>query len=124
VNILLETIPHEAQRYPTVGDWTISGESIRILVSKMEPEDYSFLVGLHELIEVWLCKKRGISQETVDTFDMEFEKSRVEGNVDEPGDDLKAPYYREHQFAMKLERLMAEELGVDWEKYADMIEAL
>jgi hypothetical protein len=124
MNILLETIAHEAQRYPTVGDWVMDGDSIRIMVSKMEPEDYSFLVALHELVEVWLCRKRGISQEAVDAFDIEFEKNRPEGNVDEPGDDPKAPYVREHQFATKIERLMAEELGVEWDAYNAAVENL
>jgi hypothetical protein len=124
MNILLETIAHEAQRYPTVGDWVLDGDSIRIMVSKMEPEDYSFLVGLHELVEVWLCKKRGISQESVDAFDIEYEKKRSEGDESEPGDDPEAPYYREHQFATEIEKMMAAELGVDWEIYNSTVESL
>jgi hypothetical protein len=85
---------------------------------------YEQLVALHELVEVLLCKKRGITQKSVDAFDKAFEKARKPGNVDEPGDDPKAPYRKEHFFSTNVERLMAAELGVDWNKYDDEVESL
>jgi hypothetical protein len=42
--------------------------------------------------------------------------------VSEPGDDPRAPYYREHQFASGMERLMAAELGIDWQQYMGLVE--
>jgi hypothetical protein len=33
------------------------------------------------------------------------------------GEDSKAPYYRQHQIATTVERLLAVELGVDWGAY-------
>jgi hypothetical protein len=42
----------------------------------------------------------------------------------EPGDHPGAPYHREHVFATRIERLLAEELGVDWNAYSAAIEAL
>jgi len=118
MKIQLRTIPHLSQRYETVGDWEIAPNGdILISVSDMGNEDYSFLVAIHEAIEVWLCRKRGISQEAVDDFDIAYEKKRSEGDVSEPGDHPDAPYRKEHQFATRIERLLAEELGVDWEHY-------
>jgi hypothetical protein len=125
--ISLSTIPHNKHRYPTVGDWIVDNANIpafTILVSDMGNPDFEFLVGLHEQIETYLCWKRGIEQQSVDKFDTQYETNRPEGDFSEPGDDPKAPYFREHQFATKLERLMADELGVDWEKYNTTVEGL
>jgi hypothetical protein len=118
MKIQLRTIPHKSQRYETVGDWEVgdSGE-ILISVSDMGNEDYAFLVGIHEAIEVWLCRKRGITQDQVDAFDIKFEEERENGDVSEPGDSPDAPYRKEHFFATNIERIIAAELGVDWAKY-------
>ena len=125
MNITLKSIPHDQQRYETVGDWIIDDNGdITILVSDMGNEDYNFLVALHELVEVKLCIARGIRQEDVDAFDIAFEERRKEGNEDEPGDDPEAPYRREHFFATNVERLMADQLGVDWKAYGDAVYAL
>jgi hypothetical protein len=36
---------------------------------------------------------------------------------EEPGDSSEAPYHKEHVFATKIERMIADELGVDWDVY-------
>ena len=38
--------------------------------------------------------------------------------------DIAAPYYREHQFATCVERLLALELGVEWNKYDEVVSGL
>lgn len=126
MNIILDTIPHHAQRYPTVGDWIEDGRGHlrHVRVSEMGNEDYHFLVALHEMIEAWLCLKRGVSQESVDAFDQTFEAARPEGDDREPGHEPDAPYHREHVFAEKIERMVAEELGVDWDAYDKTVGAL
>jgi hypothetical protein len=118
VKFIVTSIPHSYQRYETVGDWIASRGHLRhIRVSEMGNEDYAFLIAIHEMIEAWLCLKRGVTQEAVDSFDQEFEAKRVEGNEDEPGHDPKAPYHKEHVFAEKIERMLAKELGVNWKQY-------
>lgn len=128
MNINIQTIPHDQHRYPTCGDWWLDTEgNLQIRVSAMGNQDYEALVALHELVEVLLCKKRGISTERVDAFDMQFEKDRelgLHGENDEPGDDPQAPYKREHFFATNIEALMSSELGVDWKTYESTIEKL
>lgn len=121
MNILIKTIPHEEQRYPTVGDWQWVGDDLEITISSMKNWKYEFLVAFHELAEVMLCKDRNISQKEVDDFDVAFEDIRltypkVIGDQ-EPGNNENAPYYKEHQFATEVEVLMAEALGVNWKKY-------
>lgn len=125
MKILLKTIPHAEQRYPTVGDWIIhKNGSITIPVSDMRNEDYAFLVAIHELIEVWLCRKRGISQLSVDIFDIEYERNRKEGDSSEPGNHPDAPYFKEHLFASEIEVLLAKQLGVNWAQYESTVESL
>lgn len=118
----IETIEHNMQRYPTCGDWYTNelGQTV-IKVSETGNPDYNFLIGLHELVEQYLCQKRGITQELIDKYDQAFEANRVEGNNDEPGDAAGAPYRLEHFFATNIERLMAAELGVNWKTYEDTI---
>src|SRR2546426_684428 len=118
IDIHIKTIPEEEHRYPTTGDWWFNPDgSLDVVVTDFGRPDHEFLVAFHELVEVWLCRKRGITTEAVDAFDMEYEQNRKEGDVSEPGDDPRAPYYHEHQFASGMERLMAAELGIDWQEY-------
>jgi hypothetical protein len=123
----LREIAHEDQRYPTVGDWDISGRQkpyFLITASRMAEPDYTFLIQLHELIEAWLCYRRGIREVDVTDFDLMYESNRPEGDVSEPGDSTKAPYHREHVFATMMERQMAAELGVNWDQYSRAVEEM
>ena len=118
LRIVIETIPHSQQRYPTVGDWQIDkAGDLHITVSKMSDQRYEFLVAAHEMIEAYLAIHAGVSPAAVDRFDKAYEAKRKQGDDSEPGDDPKAPYYRQHQIATGIERLLAVELGVDWSTY-------
>jgi hypothetical protein len=118
MRIVIETIPHDKQAYPTAGDWRRGPDGTLVVrVSEEIGEKFALLVALHELIEVALCEERGITCEQVDNFDKSFELHREPGNKDEPGDDPAAPYRKEHFFATNLERLLAAELGIDWAEY-------
>jgi hypothetical protein len=109
MKITINNIPHSKQRYETLGDYWIDKEGVlHIVVSEFVDEDSSFVVGIHELIESWLCKKRGISFDGITQFDIDF---KGEG---EPGDDPKSPYLKEHKFATKIEKMVCKELGIKW----------
>ena len=125
MNITIKTIPHKEHRYETVGDWwfTKNGD-IQIRVSKMDDWRYELLVGIHELVEVVLCKWMGVKQTSVDAFDIVFEKRRKKGNTDEPGDDRCAPYRFQHCIATGVERTMAALLNVYWTEYEEKINSL
>lgn len=124
--ISIKFIPHDQARYPTVGDWFFEddGKKLVIAVSKMEDERHQQLVAVHELIEVLLCRLNGVTQESVDAFDMAYENARQPGDESEPGDDPQAPYKMEHSLATSTERMLSATMGVDWKTYEDAILAL
>jgi hypothetical protein len=115
LRIDIATIPTESQRYKTLGDYyaKYSGGLIFdvVAVSDMGNRYYEFLIALHEVVEMCLCQKRGIKEEDITAFDVAFDKDG------EPGDDPRAPYFKEHQFATTLEKMMCAELGIDWDVY-------
>ena len=136
MRILIRSIPHQAQRYNTCGDWywwdanipagyipagedslVIKERTLHIRVSMLKAREM-WLVAVHELIEALLCDYAGVSMADVDAFDTEF---KGEG---EPGDDINAPYYRQHQIATGIERMLAAELGVAWREYEEHINEL
>ena len=119
MNLRAEMVDARDQNYPTLGDYGGNFLNRWIKVTETGVEDYNFLILLHELIEQHLCFKRSIKEADITAFDIDFENKRQEGNFDDPGDDKRAPYYREHQFATAIERLVANELGVDWRDYGE-----
>lgn len=119
MRILIETIPHAEQRYPTCGDYVDEPDgTLHIRVSEMGDRRYEFLVALHELVEAELVRFANFPLKAIDDFDMNFDGDG------EPGDDPRAPYYWEHQFATGIERRMATKLDVDWKAYNDAVDAL
>ncbi len=128
MKIIIETLPHEQQRYDTVGDWWIDPDGTwQLRVSELPtkwalfPEKFAFLVALHELVEMALCQAAGINQAKVDEFDFKWKEH---DGIDEPGEDEDAPYYTQHQMAMGIERTVAAMLGVNWVEYERRIAAL
>jgi hypothetical protein len=118
MKIIIETIAHEKQRYETVGAWLFDKKgNLHITVSDMKNDDYAFLVGIHEAVEAWLCRKRRIDERKVTDFDLNFEANRKEGDDSEPGDDPNAPYENEHLFATGIEKLLCSEFCVKWSEY-------
>lgn len=115
---VIQTMPHERQRYPTVGDWVFNQGVLDITVSDLHNPHFETLVALHEFVEAKLCEARGISEEQVSTWDKEHLDHPDPGSI--PG----CPYYREHLFALMLERTMAGELEVNWQEYEEALEKL
>jgi hypothetical protein len=129
MEIYIRTIPHESQRYETVGDWYFDNEDhpkvLFIFVSDMGNIYYNFLVAFHEQIEAMECLRLGIKEQDVTEFDKAYERNRDPDDfTSEPGDDPTAPYFHAHQFATKLERELAERLGVDWNAYEEAVYSL
>src|SRR6266480_3968999 len=125
MRINIEVIPHEQQRYPTVGDyWTEDGVQ-QVRVSRLPDWRYEILVAVHEIIELAITRHRGISEELISEFDIDFERLRESmKRSGEPGDHPDSPYRREHFFATNLERLLAGELDVDWLEYENCVDGL
>jgi hypothetical protein len=120
MRITIETILHEDQRYPTVGDWLfLDPYHLLIRVSEMGDWRYEAAVAVHELVEAMLCKQDDVAEAVVDAFDMGFGSEHGE-----PGDDPAAPYHRQHCFATAVERMFIAALGVPWAEYDAAVEKL
>jgi hypothetical protein len=92
LHIVIETIDHSKQRYPTVGDWQIDkAGNLHIAVSRMSDRRYEFLIGMHEAIEAYFAIHAGVSPEVVDKFDRAYEAKRKTGDDSELGDGIKIP---------------------------------
>jgi len=122
MNIVAQTIPHKNQRYNSVGDYYIGVIGYDTYnVSRMNNPAYELAVLAHELVEFDLCKKAGISEESVTKFDIEFETGRCVG---EPGDDPGCPYRAAHQAASSVERAVIAAMGENWEVYEKRCEEI
>jgi hypothetical protein len=117
-SIRIEFVKHSDQRYNTCGDYFSGPLFDQIKVSLLPDRREHLLVAIHELIEMALCESAWIDNKSIDDFDQTFEG---EG---EPGDDSNAPYYKQHQIATGIERLLAAEMGVDWLTYERHINEL
>jgi hypothetical protein len=108
MRIIIETLHPNDMRYVTDGDWfTTPDGTLMIQVNEQMPAHDQFLIALHELIEMKLCEKAGVSQQAVDAFDFNFKGGG------EPGDHPDAPYLRQHRFAALIDHMVAHEMGID-----------
>jgi hypothetical protein len=125
--MVIRVIPHSQHRYSTTGDYYEVEEGRWVIeVSELGDARYEFLVVVHELVEWFLLWLRGVKEEEVRAFDEWWEGEAEKGNVrgDEPGYDVRAPYYWEHVFATLVEKMVALQLGVDWGEYRKRLEEL
>jgi hypothetical protein len=114
-DINIKVLPRKRMRYRTCGDYWEKRKSLEIRVVEQVNEDYEFLVAVHELVEFYITRKRGIKEEDIMKYDLDWE-DRTD-KVDEPGNQEDCIYKKEHRFAENLERLIAAELGIDWQLY-------
>lgn len=141
MKIIIRTIPHDAQRYDTCGDWLVDKDHngdpyMMISVSDLGDWRKEFLIGIHEMVETALCLHDGVDEESVSAFDVAYEAKRrfqltgAEPSAEwdpritpdsEPGDHPDAPYQRQHGLATAVERMMAPLLGVKWAEYEDSV---
>lgn len=126
MNVTMKVIPHSKQRYPTVGDWQFKNHKTELEIRSSSLIDWRMeaCIMVHELVEALICKWNGVEDDAVTRFDEHFERNRKEGDLSEPGDEITAPYYNEHQIATAVERLLAQQLGVSWKEYEETINAL
>jgi hypothetical protein len=113
-------VPQSEQRYDSLGDYFWDEKDpdlLHVKISRFEDWRMCWLVMHHELSEYGMCLHEGILESDIMAFDVEFESRRLPGNDDEPGDDPKAPYRKQHLIAEGLEKVLAAEMGVDWKAY-------
>ena|SRR5712692_6595178 len=114
--IAIEFIENVDQRYDTCGDYWEEPQTLEMRITKYRNEKYAHLILIHELVEMLLARQRGIKFSVIDEFDLMY---LDEG---EPGNDPSAPYHKEHIFATHIEKLCAQEMGVDWTEYEKTVD--
>jgi hypothetical protein len=116
--VIIRFVPHNTHRYPTLGDWELSesGRHLIITVSRMNVHASEIAVAVHEWVEAWQCKNKGIKGEDITKFDIAFEKQHFNDDL-EPGNDPTAPYHAEHLVAEGSERAVCRSLGVTWKQH-------
>jgi len=128
IEIHIKSIPHDSQRYPTVGDyWYDDLGVLQVRVSEMGNQLYETMVVIHELVEELLTKHRGITEQQIMDFDLYYEKKREMGLVDEmsePGFSNEAPYLKEHTLATSVEMMICAMAGESWMDYDQTVNAL
>ena len=125
LKVEVKTIPHSQQRYETVGDWFYGADaSWQFRISDLGNWRMEIAVAVHEIVECALCRYAGITPSEIDQFDMAYEAQRTPDNYDEPGDDPRAPYHKQHCIATGVERIMVCCLGLTWKDYEKAIDGL
>ena len=126
--INIKVIPHDHQRYETVGDYWYDSEGIlQIRVSDVGDEMYHKLVVIHELVEEAITKHNGISEQQIMDFDLYYEARRKQGFVpedSEAGFDTNAPYRLAHSFATGVELGICAMANIDWNEYDKKLNSL
>lgn len=119
MNINIKVIPESEQRREVSGcDWFWDGNGdLQVRVSPLSDWRMEVLLGIHEAVEALMCKHNGVTQKSVDEFDIEFDRNHPDDVA--AGDDPQAPYRREHCLATAIERILCAELGVVWKNYDD-----
>jgi hypothetical protein len=126
-SIQINIIPHTKQRYDTCGDYFVEKGKLQIRISETGNSLYNMLVLVHELIEIILVVKAGVTFASIDAFDTQYEKDRELGkhpSDTEPGNDPKCPYRKEHEFATWVETALCRFMELNWFQYDETLFAL
>lgn len=131
--IQFDTDPYEQMRYPTVGDWFWTTDTmLRVTSAKLSDPRYELLIQYHEMTEALILREQGVAEADVTAFDIAYEECRRLKLpapcrcriAPEPGEDIHAPYHYAHAIATKCEYLLAEAIGVDWADYEEEVDKL
>jgi hypothetical protein len=112
LSIRIRTIKPGSLPYNRVGDWHWNGETLYISIEDRSDERHEWLIAIHEIIEAYLCKIAGITEESIDTFDKANDGKWVPGG----------PGYREHLASTGIESILAAITGVNWDKYEEEVQ--
>lgn len=128
MKIIIETVPHSQNRNNQCGDYRYMPDgSLYVTVSSLNDPKMEWLIAMHEVIEEFLAKNDGISEEQINDYDIYYEKRREMGLVAEDSENGFAPdciYKKYHTIATGIEMMLAAQLGVDWLQYNDKINSL
>ena len=120
--ILIRFIQPENHRYSTCGDWLYDAEShtVEVRVSLMGDWRSELAVAIHEALEAVACVAADVSEVDVTVFDELFNRAEHNDN-EEPGDDPKAPYHKQHVAATAVEKSVCQSLELYWDFHENMV---
>ena len=128
MRIVIETVEHSKNRNDQVGDYQyLPDGTLYISVSEMGDPKMNFLIACHEMIEEFLAKCDGVTEEHITAYDELYESKRKLGMVpidSENGFGSDCLYKRYHTIATGVEMILAAQLGVDWSKYSEKVNSL
>lgn len=107
----IEAVTKKFTRNNQLGDYYKKGKTDFFEIKKLGNKDQEKLVFLHEFIEQWLTEREGIREEDIFAFD------EAHPNCPEPGMLPDSPYRKQHIFAENIERIVAHEIGINFEEY-------
>lgn len=121
MDIVIKVIPESEQRKEVNGaDWFWDAEgNLQVRISPMTDWRYEVALAFHEAFEACLCKNNGVSQKSVDEFDMDFDNAHPDEPDLNAGDEQAAPYHKEHNYATIVDRLFIGACGLKWKDYDD-----
>jgi hypothetical protein len=120
IKTVIKSINLEDQRYETLGDYYIKDGIRTFAITKTGNDLYDDLIFIHEFIEEVLTRNKGITEEQILAFDLQFEEKIKNGEVgedEEPGEQIDSPYRQEHVIAELIERLIINHLNIDFNTY-------
>ena len=121
IDIHIKSIPIAEMRIPgSYGDYWHEGPRLEIRVAECDNVDYETLISIHEIVEEWLTKRRGLTEEEIQAFDEMWDKEHHPDDQ-EPGFDPRAPYLREHTVADALERLLCAFANIKLHDYEETL---
>jgi hypothetical protein len=110
--ILIKIVDKSEQRpFALWDDYRTLGDTIYLKITDMGNDNYTKALMFHGLWEKLRNDDLGISDDSVDAFDI------ANPELDEPGDSLEAPYHRPHVEAGLFERLVIQITGEDYTVY-------
>ena len=117
MEITVRIVEQFEQNYDTAGDYgRDENGNIWFKVTKQKTEFVEKMILIHEMIEELLVTEAGIKDDDIVNFDKSYT-----GDCEEPGDSKDAPYNRQHTIAKIVERIICNELNIDFQGYMNSI---
>lgn len=132
MKIDIKSIPFKEMPYPSLdGYWDNPDGSVSFRTCSEMSEQGQFLVLIHALTEYYMCKFKGISEPSIQEWDLKVEELVKQGKVSidtDPGyeivDGKISPYRDQHHLATAVEALLLPFVGITEAEYYDEMESL
>jgi len=115
-----EIIPSlDKMRYYTYGDYYLKDNGdLKFEIVDHNNDDYTYLTLVHELLEYFLLRKKGVNIDDIDNYDKTFEEDPERVRLYfEPGADPTCPYKEEHDYANTVVKYLCDKTGLNYNEW-------